>query len=304
MADVRCPLGMFLDAAASAIARMDFEVESHDLRGAADHRTRCLALDDAAGIRQLAAGVREACRPLGREGVSTWAMVSDTTRLLADTIESTGRGGGEPWLRDRDRVRELLDELRAASRQDEPPDEDRDVVVRSAVLPAASSRPTPARTAAIGSDAQARAREKGDKAKRSPRRRRPGTGNPPGRPSKDTDDLLRKVIRQIADESRREKIDVERELHDRVYERTADELCELILERLRKKVAPSTLRSSSKLWRTWSIFRDRRGKPTGTTAEDVPVEYGSLRVGGVKKTIEERRQDAELARYGITLDDD
>jgi hypothetical protein len=268
-------------------------------------RTWWPSLRDPAFLWPYFARLRAACDETGEPA-------DDVLRIAVDLIESVSpavaayrqAGDLKRWNRNRDRVRELLDELRAASLQDEPPDEDRDVVVRSAVVPAASSRPTPARTAAIGSDAQARAREKGDKAKRSPRRRRPGTGNPPGRPSKDTDDLLRKVIRQIADESRREKIDVERELHDRVYERTADELCELILERLRKKVAPSTLRSSSKLWRTWSIFRDRRGKPTGTTAEDVPVEYGSLRVGGVKKTIEERRQDAELARYGITLDDD
>ena len=115
MADVPCPLGMLLDAVAIAIARMDFEVESHDLAATANHVTRCRSLDDAAQIRWLAAGVREACRTQGRDGVSTWAMVADLARLVADAIEATGKGDGEPWLTVRGRVRELLGEIITAA---------------------------------------------------------------------------------------------------------------------------------------------------------------------------------------------
>jgi hypothetical protein len=163
MADVPCPLGMLLDAVAIAIARMDFEVESHCLAATANHVTRCRSLDDAAGIRRLATGVRELCRTRGRNGVSTWAMVADLARLVAAAIEATGKGEGEPWLRARDRVRELLDELRVAGPQDEPVDGDHDVAVRSAVVPATPSRLTQARPPAIGSDTQAPAGGKGEK---------------------------------------------------------------------------------------------------------------------------------------------
>jgi len=129
MADVPCPLGMLLDAVAIAIARMDFEVESHDLAATANHVARCRSLDDAARIRQLTAGVREACRTQGREGASTWVMVDGMSRLLTDAIEAIGRGEAEPWLAIRDRVRELLGEIIATAT---PPVADDAVAMRSA----------------------------------------------------------------------------------------------------------------------------------------------------------------------------
>jgi hypothetical protein len=132
MADVPCPLGMLLDAVAIAIARMDFEVESHDLHAAANHATRCRSLDDAARIWQLAAGVREACRTQGREGASTWVMVDGMSRLLTDAIEAIGWGEAEPWLRDRDRVRELLGEILAVA----PPPVVVDAIVMRSAAPA------------------------------------------------------------------------------------------------------------------------------------------------------------------------
>jgi hypothetical protein len=156
MADVACPLGMFLDAAASEAARMDFEVESHDLRAAADHATRWRSLDAAALIRRLAADVREACRTQGREGASTWVMVDGMARPLADAIKATGRGDGGPWLRDRHRVRELLGEIIAAAT---PPVTGDAVAMRSAALAAP--------VAGVERRAGTTARQKGDKGEKA-----------------------------------------------------------------------------------------------------------------------------------------
>ena len=266
-------------------------------------RTLWPRLRDPAVLWPSFARLRAACDEAGEPADQVLRIAVELTESVSPAVAAYREAGDlSQWGRNRDRVRELLDELRATSPQDEPPEEG-DVVVRSAVVPAASSRPAP-----IGSDAQAHAGEKGDKVKRSPRHRRPGTGNPIGRPSKDVDELLRKVVRQITDEARSEKIDVERELHDRVYTQTAEELCELIFGRLRKSVAPSTLRSSSKLWKQWATIRNASRKPAFPSRGVPATESGAIHIGGARHTADERRCDAQTAAWaaanGISLDDD
>jgi len=101
-----------------------------------------------------------------KAGLSAIAMIEAGASLrdeLAVAANAYDDGDLDPWLERRDRVRELLDELRVAGPQDEPVDGDRDVVVRSAVAFATPSRPTQASPPAIGSDTQDAAGGKGEK---------------------------------------------------------------------------------------------------------------------------------------------
>ena len=155
MDNVAARLGVFLDAVESLIAGMDFDAELFGDNFEPDHATRCLSLDTAARIGALAAGVREACRTHGRPGVSTWVEVDRVARLAAEAVKGHGQGNMKPWTRDRDRIRELLDELRLAGPQDEPAIDDQNVALRHSHASGA--------TPVIGGD-DGNKGEKGDKA--------------------------------------------------------------------------------------------------------------------------------------------
>lgn len=154
-------------------------------------------------------------------------------------------------------------------------------------------------------DPDAGRRQKGENGRKPPRRR-PGSGKPNGRPTKEADKLLRMVIQQITSEAREEGLNVGHELQSRVYSQTAETLCEMIYDRLRKKIAASTLRSSSKLWKKWKPLRNARGKPMPTDGAG-GFDETSMHAGGAQRTADDRRTDAATARWaaetGVSLDD-
>ncbi len=162
MDNVAARLGVFLDAVESLIAGMDFDAELFGDNSEPRHATRCRSLDKAAGMHALAAGVREACRTHGRSWVSTWVKVDRVAQLAAQAVKCHGEGNIKPWIRDRDRIRELLGELLAVGPRDPRPDRDHDVVRSSSVPSASSRRERPPTTIDVRSDA-GREGEKGGK---------------------------------------------------------------------------------------------------------------------------------------------
>lgn len=291
----------FVEAATDIANRLDFTVEMP-----------CRQFVLAGRLRQLDRlwmDLTASTAAVGRDGVAVARAAEAVGDALAAAVEAHDADDFRPWHRGQDTVREQLDVLRRLADANR-----RAQHVSVKIAPAAS--PTAAPVAAVSEQTNSQKNERGGK---DPRRRRRGTGNPNGRPSKEADKSLRKVIQQISAEARREGLDVGQELHTRVYQQSADGLCELIRDRLRDEIAPSTLRSSSKLWKTWGKIRNARGQPnnisggkfrktagrrSSLSGTDLPVETGSLRVGGVKRTADEREQDAELLKHGITIDDD
>lgn len=244
-------------------------------------------------VRAIAAGY-------GEDGVRVDELTAGTLEHLEPAVRAHDAGDLDPWRRSREEVRGILAGLRDLLVE---PQLDGGVETRAAPAgpPTTTATPAPVQANVEGG-------RKGGKAEKPPRRRRPGTGNPNGRPSKDADELLRRVIRQITDEARRDALDVERELFDRIYSRTAEELCEMILQRLRKRIAASTVRSSSELWKRWAKLRKAKGKPARSGGGGDSFQDGEINVGGAKPTADDRRCDAATAAWaeanGISLDDD
>jgi hypothetical protein len=111
----------------------------------------------------------------------------------------------------------------------------------------------------------------------------------------------------IAQDAKRDRLDATSELRERVFEQTAEALAELILQVTGKKIAPSTLRSSSALWKSWTKYRNSRGNPSRYAVGSGAVDLRVTHVGGARRTADELRCDALTKQWelsqGISLDD-
>jgi len=254
-------------------------------------------LPDHSWLRPLAYDVMAICDRDGEGADAIFMAVTGIDGIMREVVDAYRRDRDlSPWRRERDRVPDLLATMRPSSST-------RPVVDAVAFRSAAPATPL----VGVERRAAATAGEKGGEGEKVRRRRRRGSANPGGRPSKEADRLLRRVMQGIGDEARRDGLDVNRELADRVFCRTAEELAELIFDRLHKKIGGSTIRGSSILWKKWHAFRKAKGSPAEPPRGEISFDSDALHVGGARRTADDRRCDAETeawaAANGVSLDD-
>jgi hypothetical protein len=274
---------------------LDFDIEvSTGRHGAAAPGPRERLFPEWAWTWDVWAALAQAAGRSGPTAAPVYAASVEARDLLLRSLE----GDPDAWRRDRERVLELVATIRGSCQAP--------AVVGTSVTRSAAGAPATA-TVDCPTGIPETDGDKGEKGEKShPVRRR--SARPNGRPPKDCDKELRRLVRSVGAEIRAEFLDPTKELPARVFSQTSESLGQMLKERLKVDIAPSTIRSC-RLWQTWKRYRsgNPQGLSHGLETSRGTVERDAVSTDGAKRSADERKVDAATDRWlranNLSLDD-